>query len=159
MYKNCVYLKQKMNRTLFCKKQNKIINIGNCKSCKFKHFPDIEKMINKTIKKSSHKSKLTKATSITKSVKLTVWERDNHQCIFCKKYVEWNYANSHYIKRSHGGLGIEQNIMTNCDICHKLFEESIHREEMKLFAKKHFMSKYDNWNEDNLIYKKFSTKF
>lgn len=54
MYKNCVYLKQKMNRTLFCKKQNKIINIGNCKSCKFHEFPENRKMVT-TIKKRTNK--------------------------------------------------------------------------------------------------------
>ena len=43
---------------------------------------------------------------------MAVWERDNHRCIFCGKLVPYNLANSHFIKRSQGGLGIEQNIMT-----------------------------------------------
>ena len=64
------------------------------------------------------KSERTKALMITKDTKLQVWERDNHRCIFCGRYVEWNYANSHFIKRSQGGLGIPENIMTNCQECH-----------------------------------------
>ena len=51
--------------------------------------------------------KVTKATAIPKAVKLKVWKRDKHKCIFCQTPVSWNYANSHYIKRSHLGLGIE----------------------------------------------------
>lgn len=34
MTKNCVYLKQKMNRTLYCKKQDKIITFKECFNCK-----------------------------------------------------------------------------------------------------------------------------
>jgi len=79
----------------------------------------------------------------------------NHKCIFCDTPVTWHYANSHYIKRSHSGLGIEsKNIMTNCYKCHKLFEESKQREKMKEKAKNHFKEKYDNWKEEDLVYKK-----
>ena len=59
------------------------------------------------------KSKRTKATDIPQSVKQKVWLRDNGCCVICGN----NYnvmPNSHYIKRSHGGLGIEQNIFTAC---------------------------------------------
>ena len=101
------------------------------------------------------KSKRTKALEISKQVKLKVWERDNHRCIFCGRYVEWNLANSHYIKRSQGGLGIEENIMTNCVRCHKDFEETSRRKEMKIFAKNYFMAKYPNWNEKKLVYRKY----
>ncbi len=101
------------------------------------------------------KSKRTKALEISKKVKLKVWERDNRRCIFCGRYVDWNFANSHYIKRSQGGLGIEENIMTNCINCHNDFEETSRRKEMKIFAKNYFMAKYPNWNENNLIYRKW----
>ena len=35
---NCIYLKQKLNRTLECKKKQKIINIKECNSCKYKEY-------------------------------------------------------------------------------------------------------------------------
>lgn len=101
------------------------------------------------------KSKRTKALEITKAVKIKVWERDNHCCIFCGRYVEWNLANSHYIKRSHGGLGIEENIMTNCVECHGRFDDSKYREIMKPIAERYLKSKYSDWSEENLIYKKY----
>jgi hypothetical protein len=68
--------------------------------------------------------------------------------------VEWNFVNSYLIKRSHNGLGIEENIMTNCNECPNLFEHEPSRSKMIPFAKQYFKSKYTNWNEDMLIYKK-----
>ena len=82
-------------------------------------------------------------------------KEDNHKRITCQRYVDWIYANSHYIKRSHNDKGIEENIMTNCEKHHSLFEESIYREEMKEFAIDYFISKYNYWNEEMLIYKKY----
>lgn len=102
------------------------------------------------------KSERTKALMISKETKLKVWERDNHCCIFCGRHVEWNCANSHFIKRSHGGLGIEENIMTNCPQCHYLFDDTPMRKNMIPYAEEYFMKKYPNWNKDNLVYKKYS---
>lgn len=100
------------------------------------------------------KHKSTKATEIPKKVKMTVWERDNHQCIFCGTPVPWNMANSHFIKRSHLGLGIEQNIMTNCQSCHEAFEKEAKDGWMHKKAIKHFKECYDDWDEKSLTYKK-----
>lgn len=147
-------MKQKMNRTLYCKKQDKAITFKDCSSCRYKEWEKVSIEEKKTTKR---KHKLTKATEIPKKIKMIVWERDNHKCIFCGKEVPWNLANSHYVKRSQLGLGIdERNIMTNCERCHKLYEESAYREKMKEYAKKYLMSKYDNWNEEKLIYKKYN---
>ncbi len=49
------------------------------------------------------KSKRAKALEIPKKVKLIVWERDNHQCIFCHR------------------LGIPENIFCACLLCNNKF--------------------------------------
>ncbi len=152
---NCKYLKQKLNRTLECKKQKKIINIKECNVCKFKENKIPKCTVKQKYCAKSKPSKRTKATSITKKTKLIVWERDNLKCIFCNCDVPWNLANSHFIKRSHGGLGIPENIFCACLECHHNFDDTINREWMLPIARKHLMSKYENWNEDNLIYRKF----
>lgn len=146
---------------VFCAKRGAYIEFKECNNCSNKEYKKVSKSGFKPLKKTSIRkvsktNKVTKATSIPTKVKKIVWERDCGICIFCQKPVTWNYANSHFIKRSHLGKGIEQNIMTNCDRCHKLFEESIYREKMKAFAKNHLMSKYDDWNEEMLVYKKGS---
>ncbi len=148
---NCKYLKPKINRQLECKKQNKIINIKECNGCKFRE----DKVSYKhQIKKRTKPSKRTQALSISKEVKLIVWERDNHKCIFCGREVQWNLANSHFVKRSHGGLGIPQNLFCNCLECHNKFDDSINREWMLPIARDYLMNKYEEWDEKNLVYKK-----
>lgn len=158
MNNGCVNLRwrtKKGVRYCFCVRRKAEIERKECSGCLYREFKKTSKMAVKTsLRASGKKHKLTQATEIPKKVKVKVWERDNHRCIFCQKVVEWNYANSHYIKRSQLGLGIEENIMTNCERCHKLFEESEYRNEMKEAAKQYLMSKYENWNEDILVYKK-----
>ena len=61
------------------------------------------------------KSKRAKACDISKKVKDIVWERDGHRCIICGSYQAM--PNSHYIRRSQGGLGIPENIVTMCSRC------------------------------------------
>lgn len=172
---NCKNFKIKQKnykRIFYCSVQRKEIDYHKCsKGCK--DYEDKIKnsgFLNKStgleckstgLKKKSKlikgkKHKLTKATEIPKKIKLIVWERDNHECIFCHTPVSWHYANSHYIKRSHSGLGIEpKNIMTNCARCHKLFEESIYREQMKAYAKNYFINIYEDWSEECLVYRKY----
>ena len=165
----CINLKvktKKGKKFLYCSALKKEITFDNCKDCADKEYKKIKCKINhkKFAKKSvwskksplisGHKHKLPKATEITMKVKKIVWERDNGYCIFCHKPVSWNCANSHYIKRSQLGMGIEENIFTTCPACHHEFDDTPKREYMLPIAKRHLMSKYENWNEDMLIYKK-----
>lgn len=100
----------------------------------------------------NYKSKRAKACDITPEVKETVWERDNYACVFCGKV--YASPNAHYIARSKNGLGIEQNILTLCNDCHRRYDQTTDRKKMREFFKRYLQSKYENWNEDNLIYKK-----
>lgn len=154
---NCKYYRTRTKKSIkygYCTRDRKEVSLF-CKECEIIEYKERKNSsLNKT-KIKGKKHKLTKATEIPKKVKLAVWERDNHACIFCHTPVAWNYANSHFVKRSHSGLGLEQNIMTNCDRCHKLFEESIYREQMKEYARNYLKSKYEDWCEDDLVYKKY----
>lgn len=159
MQNKCLYLRfrKKQGKTYcYCTKKRSTIEFSCCVGCLNKEYKKVPKMvIKKPLSQCKKKHKTTIATSIPLKVKKIVWERDNHCCIFCGKYVDIFFANSHFIKRSHQGMGIEENIMTNCQNCHDLLEESENREKMLEFAKKYLMSKYDYWNEDMLIYKKW----
>ena len=101
------------------------------------------------------KTKRSKATDISQKVKKIVWERDNHCCVICGN----NYnvmPNAHYIRRTKGGLGIEQNVFTACtdlteNKCHSNFDKyGIGKD--KVIA--HFKKYYPNWDEKDLLYKK-----
>ena len=102
------------------------------------------------------KHKQTKEKEIPKKVKEAVWKRDKHKCIFCGKLVDVFYANSHFIPRSAGGLGIEENIITACEDCHREQDNGKNTKEYDKKAEKHLKRIYGaNWDKEKLIYKKF----
>lgn len=101
------------------------------------------------------KSKLSKTTSISNEVRQKVWERDKHKCIYCGKYVPVECANSHFIKRSQLGLGIEQNIVTACPNCHYKYDFGRNPRPMIIYTWKYLSSQYDGLKRENLVYKKF----
>lgn len=61
---------------------------------------------------------------------------------------------AHFIPRSHGGLGIEQNLLTVCRPCHDLLDNSTKRKEMLQAAEQYLRSIYPGWDKESLIYKK-----
>ena len=153
---NCIYIKKKQKKGqyfLYCSKCKKEIKFQDCKNCEFKEYK-VKK--NKPMKKINKNNKVRIATSIPLEVKKIVYERDNHKCIFCHKEVDLFFANSHFIKRSHNGMGIPENIFTACYKCHPLFDDSVERKKwMFEYAKEYLKNKYPDWNEDSLIYKKY----
>lgn len=106
---------------------------------------------------AKYKSKRSNATDISEETKRIVWERDNHCCVVCGHK---NAApNSHYIRRSHGGLGIEQNVVTLCtnfgNSCHHKFDNGTQEEQdyYKEEIREYLMSRYPNWDESKLVYR------
>lgn len=99
------------------------------------------------------KSKMTKACDITKKVKDIVWERDDHRCIVCGTYRAM--PNAHFIPRSKGGLGVEENIVTLCLACHEAYDHTTKRKEIGVFIEEYLKSKYPEWNKSKLIYSKW----
>lgn len=96
--------------------------------------------------------KRTKALAISPKVKATVWDRDNGRCIICGDTCA--APNAHYIARSHGGLGIEENIVTLCQTCHHNFDFGAERFELAVQIRAYLQGKYPYWNDDDLIYRK-----
>lgn len=100
-------------------------------------------------------SKRAKATDIPMKIKKKVYERDKGLCIICGKI---GAPNSHYIKRSHGGLGIPENIVTMCRDCHFNYDngkDEILKENIRKKIKSYLKRQYGrSWKEENLIYKK-----
>lgn len=101
------------------------------------------------------KSKLSKATAISKEVRQRVWERDQMACIYCHRRVPVECANSHFIKRSQLGLGIEQNIVTACPKCHYKYDFGRNSRSMIIYTWEYLSSKYEGLKRENLVYKKY----
>lgn len=103
-------------------------------------------------------SKRAKACAISREVKKRVAERDSIDgwpcCIICGS--PQGLPEAHYIPRSKGGLGIEQNIVTLCRNCHRLYDQGTaeQRETIGDMIRGYLKSQYINWNEENLVYRK-----
>lgn len=99
--------------------------------------------------------KRAKACDISQEVKARVWERDKGCCIICGS--PWAMPNAHYIRRSQGGLGIEQNVVTLCPDCHNEFDNGSgkYSEAIKKAVKDYLQGRYDDWSEKDLIYDKW----
>lgn len=99
-------------------------------------------------------SKRAKACSISAKTKKAVYERDDGLCVLCGRP---GLPEAHYIPRSRGGLGIEQNIVSLCRICHYRFDYGLpeQREQIRARLEAYLMSKYPDWNEGDLIYQKY----
>jgi 5-methylcytosine-specific restriction endonuclease McrA len=104
----------------------------------------------------SYKSKKSKATDIPYKVKEAVWERDNHSCIYCGKTGYGVMPNAHFIPRSKGGLGVEENVVTLCQDCHYNYDfggkdiSNIYRK----YIRNYLSEKYEDWREEDLVYEK-----
>ncbi len=96
-------------------------------------------------------NKRTKACSISHEVKCVVYKRDRGLCIFCGNP---GLPEAHYIPRSHGGLGIEQNILTVCPRCHHRLDQTSERNKLLQFAKEHLELWYPGFPDAERIYHK-----
>lgn len=95
-----------------------------------------------------HKS--TIATKIPKDVKYRVYERDEGLCIICGAV---GLPEAHVVPRSKLGLGIEENIVTLCRNCHRLYDGE-RRKEYGEIIRDYLKNIYPEWDESKLTYKK-----
>ena len=105
--------------------------------------------------------------NFTPEVRKKIFERDGEQCIFCKmgyhmEKATWMDCNvlsiMHYIPRSRNGLGIEQNGALGCYYHHTMLDNGNagRRAEMLELFRDYLMQQYENWNEEDLVYDKWS---
>lgn len=104
-------------------------------------------------------SKRAKDLAISRTVKETVMERDGG-CVWCRltgiRTGLPAYPEAHYIPRSKGGLGVEENILTLCRPHHDLFDRGTReqREMMRRAFRAYLQSTYPEWDESKLTYTK-----
>lgn len=96
-------------------------------------------------------NKRTKACAISRAVKEAVYKRDQGRCILCGRP---GLPEAHYIPRSKGGLGIEQNIVTLCRPCHDLMDNTTARDALLRRVKEHLDLWYPGFSDEQRIYKK-----
>ena len=72
---NCLHLKQKLNRTLYCKKLKKEIKISDCNNCKYKEY-SIKSNPTELKKRTSKQAKLERN-------RFSILTNDLEHCILC----------------------------------------------------------------------------
>lgn len=104
----------------------------------------------KPIKKSYKKHRETQFTDIDRKVKEEVHERDHYCCVVCGKQ---GLPNSHIIRRSQGGLGIKENIVTHCLRCHTKYDSG--DIEVRTVTKDYIRKLYPDFSDEQRRYKKW----
>lgn len=157
---NCKNLKirsKNYEKKFYCALNKCFVDATACSCCKSKEYKEYKQLKRTAIKKKNYKvSRMAKSCDISNEVKQVVWERDLHRCIFCGKSVPLRNACCHFIPRSQGGLGIEQNIFTACDSCHHEQDNGKNTKDYDRLAEIHLFSCYPNWKKKDLIYRKYA---
>ena len=102
----------------------------------------------------------TKARDFDRKAKLAISERDSIDgwpcCVYCGLAApsELAWSNAHFRARSQQGRGIPENGLTLCPKCHRRYDQTTARAQMREFFREYLKSKYEYWNEDDLIYRK-----
>lgn len=94
----------------------------------------------------------TKAVAIKPEVRARVEERDNYCCIFCGRAGR---GEAHFINRSQGGLGIEENLLTVCRDCHIQMDNGQATKLYRAKAEQYLKSIYPDWDKSKLVFNKW----
>ena len=103
----------------------------------------------------------TKARDFDRKTKVAIMVRDSIDgwpcCVFCGAAAPSNtpvWSNAHFISRSQGGLGVEQNGLTLCPVCHPRYDQTTARSEMRGYFREYLQNHYPGWNEKILVQNK-----
>lgn len=105
--------------------------------------------------------KRTDELAISQAVKAAVAERDSIDgrpcCIWCGRPSPspLAYSNAHFISRAQGGLGVEENILTLCPDCHRIYDQTPARANMVPIFRRYLRERYPEWDENKLTFEKY----
>lgn len=95
-------------------------------------------------------------TRVSKKVRDEVLERDGYKCISCGTTHQLSIAHV-FINRSHGGLGVKENLCVLCMTCHHQMDNGkTHEQEyMRHLVQMYMIDKHGKINTKRLKYNKW----
>lgn len=161
---NCINLKQKLDRTLYCKHKKCIIKISECNGCSYKKYKNTQYNVKKSEKTSKMHNKLRNTVQIKKRTrKLDKLERnrfslftdDDSKCMLCGSdyQLTWNEVFRGKNRKLSMQYGLCQRLCLEChrkyqddsefnDIWHKKGQETFNKEYPDLNFQKIFGINY-----------------
>ena len=85
-------------------------------------------------------------------MKKQVLERDG-RCVICG--ANDGQPDAHIVARSHGGLGIPENIVTLCPRCHYRYDQTDERHAIRAQLEEYITTIYHDWTEEAVTYHKY----
>ena len=105
--------------------------------------------------------KRSKACEFSAAERRKIHERDHETCIFCRlgykpsKEAGGYLQCAHYVARSQGGVGVEQNGALACVYHHQMLDNGLYHDEMQKLFREYLEEHYPGWNESELTYDKW----
>lgn len=107
----------------------------------------------------------TKARDFDRKTKIAIMNRDRFDgwpcCVNCGAAAPSDespvWSNAHFISRAQGGLGIEENGLTLCTVCHRLYDQTENRQRLREYFREYLKDHYPWWDEEKLVYQKGGT--
>jgi 5-methylcytosine-specific restriction endonuclease McrA len=101
-----------------------------------------------------------KARDFDRKAKEAISKRDSIDgwpcCVYCGAAApaDLAWSNAHFISRAQQGRGIPENGLTLCPGCHRRYDQTTDRKQMREFFREYLKERYEDWSEDALIYRK-----
>ena len=104
-------------------------------------------------------SRRAKACAITDPVRKSVYDRDNWECVLNGPDCEHTrmLTPAHVVAAAHNGLGIEENLVTACIPCHRIFDNGTKEERKAMYDKAvaYLRTKCINYDKIPKVYSKY----
>lgn len=128
---NCLYLKQKLNKTLYCKKSGKIISINQCVNCSYKQF--------KEVKASNTLKNITYKRNKTQKERFSIFNQPLDKCAVCELKIDVQL--NEVFEGAKRGVSMKNGfVIPLCDKHHKLFHNN---REFALKYKRLYQEKFE----------------
>lgn len=117
---NCINLKQKMNKTLYCKLQKKEITFKDCSNCPFKEYKNYKRLQAK--KEYKMKNKSSKLANLEKN-RFSIFTDNLDKCYFCpnkKDHLHEIIAGRNRQNSMKYGF-----VLPLCEKCHRKYQNDV----------------------------------